>query len=217
MIKKNDFVEIEFTGYVNNQIFDTTNIKDSEKMGLKIKDLKPLCISVGNQMLVEGFDEDINGKEIGKEYIIEIKPEKAFGKRSHSMIKTYSINNFQKQNVSPYPGMTLQLDNLIARVISVNGGRVMIDFNNPLAGRKITYKYKIKKLITDEKDKINSLQDFFFKKRFDFDIKDKKVVFKDQEIKNLLEIMSTKFKDITGLDFMMDIKIAESIVKDGNL
>ena len=39
--------------------------------------------------------------------------------------------------------MAIQLDNTIARVLSVSGGRVTMDFNNPLAGKEIDYKYKI--------------------------------------------------------------------------
>ena len=31
-IKKNDFIEIEFTGKANNEIFDTTNKKEAEQM-----------------------------------------------------------------------------------------------------------------------------------------------------------------------------------------
>ena len=130
-IRKNDFIEIEFTGLANGEIFDTTNKKDAEKMGIEPKNIKPLTISVGNQMILQGLDEDLEGKETGKEYSIHILPEKAFGKRDPSMIKTYGLSHFTKQNITPYPGMALQLDNTIAKVLSVSGGRVTMDFNNP--------------------------------------------------------------------------------------
>ena len=77
-IRKNDFIEIEFTGLANGEIFDTTNKKDAEKMGIEPKNIKPLTISVGNQMILQGLDEDLEGKETGKEYSIHILPEKAF-------------------------------------------------------------------------------------------------------------------------------------------
>ena len=213
-IKKNDFVEIDFTGYVNGKIFDTTNTKEAEKIGLEIKDIKPLIISVGNQMVIKGLDEDLEDKEIEKEYFINIPPEKAFGKRNPLMIKTYGINHFKKQNLNPYSGMVLQLDNMIAKVISVNGGRVTIDFNNPLAGKNITYKYKINKLITENEEKVNALQDFFFKKRFEFIIKDEKVIFKDEEINNFIELINSKLKDMTGLEFVSEIKKNEKSLKN---
>jgi len=36
-IKKNDFIEIEFTGLANDEVFDTTNPKDAEEMGIDTK------------------------------------------------------------------------------------------------------------------------------------------------------------------------------------
>lgn len=212
-IKKNDFIEIDFTGYANNQVFDTTNSKEAEKIGLEIKEMKPLVISIGNQMIIKGLDEDLENKEVGKEYFVNIPPEKAFGKRNPSMIKTYGINNFKKQNLNPYIGMVLQLDNMIAKVISVNGGRVTIDFNNSLAGKNITYKYKINRIIIENHDKVNALQDFFFKKRFEFVINDGKVIFKDEEINNFIELIGLKLKDMTGLEFVNEAKIKNKNIK----
>lgn len=200
-IKKNDFIEIEFTGLANDEIFDTTNKKDAETMGIDTKNIKPMTISVGNQMILEGLDEDLEGKETGKEYSIHIMPEKAFGKRDPSMIRTYGLSHFTKQNINPYPGMALQLDNTVAKVLSVSGGRVTMDFNNPIAGKEVDYKYKVNKIISDEKDKINALQDFFFKQRFDFELKGKKVIFKDDKIKQFIDMIGPKFSEITGLEF----------------
>ena len=205
-IKKNDFIEIEFTGLANGEIFDTTNKKDAEKMGIEPKNIKPLTISVGNQMILQGLDEDLEGKETGKEYSIHILPEKAFGKRDPSMIKTYGLSHFTKQNITPYPGMALQLDNTIAKVLSVSGGRVTMDFNNPIAGKEVDYKYKINKIITENKEKVNALQDFFFKQRFEFQLKDKKVIFKDDKIKQFIDMIGPKFSEITGLEFTAEAK-----------
>ena len=205
-IKKNDFIEIEFTGLANGEIFDTTNKKDAEKMGIEPTNIKPLTISVGNQMILQGLDEDLEGKETGKEYSIHILPEKAFGKRDPSMIKTYGLSHFTKQNINPYPGMALQLDNTVAKVLSVSGGRVTMDFNNPIAGKEVDYKYKINKIITENKEKINALQDFFFKQRFEFQLKDKKVIFKDDKIKQFIDMIGPKFSEITGLEFTAEAK-----------
>jgi len=208
-IQKNDFIEIEFTGTdsTNNQIFDTTNPKEAEQMGIENPNtIKPLKISVGNQMVLQGLDEDLEKKELNKQYTIHIQPEKAFGKRNPQLIKTYNINAFTKNNINPYPGLTLQLDNNIAKVLSVSGGRVTVDFNNPLAGKEVDYKFKITKKITDNKEKVNALQDFFFKQEFEFilDEKDKKVIFKEEKIKPLIQMLGEKFKEMTGFEFEVE-------------
>lgn len=207
---KNDFIEIEFTGKANNEIFDTTHKEEAKKIGIEA-DVKPIVISVGNEMVLKGLDENLEGKEIGKQYSIKISPEKAFGSRNPSLIKTIPIRVFKEKNMNPVPGLTLQMDNYLAKILSVSGGRVIVDFNNPLAGKEIEYSFKILKKVEDVKEKINSLQDFFFRNKFDFTIneKDKKVIFKEEKIKPFIDIFGKKFKEITGLDFEVEEKKQE--------
>jgi hypothetical protein len=134
-----------------------------------------------------------------------------------SMIKTMPIKVFLEKNMHPVPGMTIQLDQYVAKILSVSGGRVIIDFNNPLAGKEITYNFEIKNRINDEKEKINSLQEFFFRDKFDFEIKDKKILFKnkkpdandplgEKKLSFLIEVFKQKFKDILGLEIEEDKK-----------
>jgi len=220
-IKKNDFVEIEFTGKANDKIFDTTFKKEAESMGLDV-DVKPVIVSVGNKMLLKSFDEELEGKEFGKKYNLHLTSEKAFGKRNPNLIKTMPIKIFHQQNMNPSPGMTVQLDQNIAKIISVSGGRVMVDFNNPLAGKDIEYEFKITKKIIDNKEKVNALQDFFFRQRFDFyfkedeKIKTKKVVFSDEKAKPFIELFKDNFKKIIGFDIEFGIKDKQSNQKDSS-
>jgi FKBP-type peptidyl-prolyl cis-trans isomerase 2 len=207
-VNKNDFIEIEFTGFANNDIFDTTNPEIAKKIGIDA-DVKPMIVSIGQGMVIQGLDEDLVDKEIEKNYKIHINSEKAFGKRNPSLIKTVPIRVFKEKNMNPYPGMAVQLDNYIAKILSVSGGRVIVDFNNPLAGKEIDYEFTIKRKVEDVKEKINSLQDFFFRQRFEFNIIDKKVIFKEQKIKPFLDIFSEKFKLLTGLEFIVEEKKEE--------
>jgi len=155
-------------------------------------------------MLLKGFDEYLEGKEIGKKYTLLLKPDKAFGKRNPQMIKTMPIKIFHEKQMNPYPGLTVQMDNYIAKVLSVSGGRVSVDFNNPLAGKDITYEFTVKRKVDDDKEKINALQDFFFRARFDFEVIDKKVKFNKPEIKPFIDIFKERFKLMTGLDFEVE-------------
>ena len=106
----------------------------------------------------------------------------------------------------PYPGMTIQLDNSIAKVLSVSGGRVIVDFNNPLAGKEIKYKFKIIKKIENDEERINAMQDFFFRQRFKFKIEEKKVIFEDKKIKYIVDLFNEKLKTISGFDFVVEEK-----------
>ncbi|MBS3075220.1 peptidylprolyl isomerase [Candidatus Pacearchaeota archaeon] len=201
-IHKNDFIEIEFTGLANGEIFDTTNKEEAKQIGLDA-DVKPMIICVGNQMLLKGLDEDLGGKEIGKKYSVHLTPDKAFGKRNPQMIKTIPLRVFKEKNMNPFPGMTIQLDNYIAKILSVSGGRIIVDFNNPLAGKELDYNFKITRKVEDVKEKINSLMDFFLRMRFDFEIDEnnKKILFQKSEIKPFIEMFKDKFKAMTGFEF----------------
>jgi FKBP-type peptidyl-prolyl cis-trans isomerase 2 len=200
-VQKNDFVEIEFTGKVNNEIFDTTHPDEAKSIGLDVN-VKPVIASVGNEMLLKGLDDALEGKEIGEKYSVHITPEKAFGKRNASLIKTIPIKIFREKNMNPAPGMVFQLDQHLVRILSVSGGRVIADFNNPLAGKEIDYDFKILRKVDDDKDKINAIQDFFFRQRFKFTIneKDKKIIFKDSKIKPIIDVFKDKFKELSGFD-----------------
>jgi FKBP-type peptidyl-prolyl cis-trans isomerase 2 len=199
-IQKNDFVELEFTGKANTEVFDTTSPEEAKKIGIE-DEVKPVIVSVGNEMLLKSFDEDLVGKEIGKSYSLKLTPDKAFGKRNPKMIRTVPIKVFHDKQMNPYPGLTVQMDNYIAKILSVSGGRVSVDFNNPLAGKEVSYDYQIKRKVEDANEKINALQDFFFRSRFEFEIKENKVIFKKPEIKPFIDVFKEKFKAITGLDF----------------
>ncbi len=209
-LKKGDFVEIEFTGKIKgtNQVFDTTIEADAKKANLKIKDLKPFTLSVGHKMLPNGFDADIERKEVGKQYTIELTPEKAFGKRDPKSVKMIPTKLFHEQKINPVPGLQLNLDGQLTKVLSSSGGRTLVDFNNPLAGKEIIYEYKILREITDKKDKINALQDFLFRKRFKFEEKDKKIVLEtNKESEPLVKMLSPKFKEILGKE--IEAKVVE--------
>jgi len=210
-IQKNDFIEIEFTGKSNNEIFDTTNPEEAKSIGLDV-DVKPVIASVGNEMLLKGLDEALEGKETGKKYSVHITPDKAFGSRNASLIKTIPIKIFREKNMNPAPGMVFQLDQHLVRILSVSGGRVIADFNNPLAGKEIEYDFKILRKVNDDKDKINAIQDFFFRQRFEFNIdeKNKKVIFKDFKIKPIIDVFKDKFKTLSGFD----IEVAEEKPKE---
>lgn len=194
--KKGDFIEIEYIGYANREIFDTNIKSEAEKINLKI-DVRPLVVCIGQEMVVKGFDRQLEDKELGRKYKIVIEPEEGFGKRNPSLIRTIPYSAFRQQNLNPAPGMMLNLDGMIAKILSVSGGRVITDFNNPLSGKDIEYEFTIKKIITDDKEKLNSLQDFFFKKRFKFITEEKRIIFESQA-ETFVKILGKKLGEILG-------------------
>ncbi len=201
MIKQNDFIEVEFAGKITDtgEVFDTNIENEAKKANLDIKNLKPFILSVGHKMFPPGFDEDLVKKEIGKNYKVELVPEKAFGKRNPSLVKMIPTKHFLEQKINPERGMQLTLDGRLVRILSSSAGRTLADFNNPLAGKKVTYEYKILRKVTDEKEKIDALQEFLFRKKFDYELKDDKIVLKiEKELEPIINVFSKKFEEILG-------------------
>jgi len=206
--KKKDFIELEFLGknLLNNEIFDTNVLEEAKKINPDIKDVRPLVICIGQEMVVKGLDEFLDGKEIGKKYNLKLTPDKAFGKRDPKLIRLIPMKVFLEQKIYPQPGMTLALDNSLVKVVSVSGGRVMVDFNNPVAGKDIEYEFTIKKIISDDKEKVKALQNFLFGQTFEFDLeedkdkKTKKILFKEVKLAPILNVFKDKFKELLDVD-----------------
>jgi len=202
MIKKKDFIEIEFTAKLaDGSVFDTNIEETAKKIGID-KVAHPLKICVGEGMVLRGFDNALDGKELNKKYSVELKPEDAFGQRDPSMIKTVPISAFLEKDVNPYPGMMLNLDGMIVRISSVSGGRVLVDFNNPLSGKNIIYEFKILNKIEDLNEKLKVLTIFYL--GIDkFEIRENKVIVSGAFLKKLFEIYSKRAKEIFNLDVEM--------------
>ena len=158
-IKNKDFVEIEYTGRTkeDNFIFDTTEEKVAKENNLfdKKKEYGPIIIVVGERHIVKGLDEFINNKDLG-EYKIDLSPEDAFGKKNAKLIKMVPIKEFTKHKIRPQPGLQLEIDGTIGTVKTVSGGRTVVDFNHPLAGKEVSYDFKILRVIDDTIEKIKS-------------------------------------------------------------
>lgn len=160
-IKKGDFVEIQYTGIVKDDgfVFDTTDEKTAKENNMHNPkaEYTPVVICVGEGQLIKGLDADLEGKEIAKDYSVDVDPENAFGKKSAKLLKLVPTNVFTKQQIVPQVGLPVNIDGTDGVIKTVTGGRTIVDFNHPLSGKEITYKYKILKIITDSSEKIKSL------------------------------------------------------------
>ena len=159
-IKKNDFVEIEYTGTIKEEktIFDTTREEVARKGGFHRDGARygPLTVCVGEHFLLKGLDEYLVGKEIGKEYTVDLSAENAFGKKNAKLLQMIPANKFRQSKVQPVPGLQVNIDGTVGLIKTVSGGRVMVDLNHPLAGREISYTFKVISIIDDEKAKVDA-------------------------------------------------------------
>lgn len=161
-IPKNSFVLINYVlrAKDTNELIDTTieEVAKNENKYEPDKAYEPLLVIVGENRVIQGLEEHIESvAEPGQEYEIEIPPEKAYGHRDPSKVKVMSLGTLLRRNITPEVGKTIEIDGQIGMVKAISGGRVLVDFNHPLAGKTLICKYKVVKVIEDVAEKVKWL------------------------------------------------------------
>jgi FKBP-type peptidyl-prolyl cis-trans isomerase 2 len=215
MIKEKDFVELNYTGKIkeDNFIFDTTDEKVAKENDVfqEGAEYVPAVICVGQGQLIKGIDSALPGKEVNKEYTLDVSPDDAYGKKSAKLIQLISTSKFLKEKIQPMPGLQVNIDGTMGIVKTVSGGRTLVDFNHPLAGKELVYDIKVNKIITDDKEKLQSIL------KINLGLKDSeiKVENKKAEIKTEQELpqeiqVELKKKIIELLPHLEDITMGKS-------
>lgn len=206
-LNKKDFVEIVFTGKVKdtNGVFDSNKKEDLEKFhaGHNHKvETKPFTFALGEGMFLKGVEDFLIGKPSTEaDYEINLSPENAFGLRDSKQVQMMPLKIFTQQQVRPIAGFTFNFDGRVGKVLSSSGGRVMVDFNNPLAGKDIVYEVKVLRKVEDLNEKVKAFVDFLFRREIPFKIEGKKLTLEmEKQFVEFAKLFAEKFKDILDLD-----------------
>ncbi len=160
-VKKGDLVRMEFTGKIaaTGQIFDTTDESVAKSAGIYEQNTiyGPKLAVFGNGSMVRGIEAAVASCQPGKTEEFTISPENGFGKKLPDLVRMIPQTKFAKQGILPAPGLILTLDGTMARVKSVTSGRVVVDFNHPIAGETVVYSVKVHEVIADDKQKIEAI------------------------------------------------------------
>lgn len=159
-LKEKEFIEIEYTGRTkeDNNVFDTTDEKLAKESEIHNPNAEygPVIICLGQGQILKGLEKKLEGKEIGK-HKIEISCQEAFGRKNAGLVKLVPMKRFIEQDIQPITGLSLNIDGNIGTIRHVGGGRVLVDFNHPLAGRDLAYEINVKRIVTDKKEEIQSI------------------------------------------------------------
>ena len=158
-IEKHDFIELNYTGRLTDgTVFDTTEKTVAEQNNLPTQGMifASQIICIGENQVLPGLDKELVGKEVGQEYEITLSAEQAFGKRDIKKMKIVPMSTFIEHKVQPQPGLQIDVDGERGIVARVSGGRIIVNFNHPLAGREVMYSFKIVRKITDACEKVKS-------------------------------------------------------------
>ena len=173
-VKKGDFIELDYTGKTKDEglVFDTTKQSVADEAHLHVhKAFKPIVVCVGEGHVLPGVDTRLVGLAFGQ-HTFAVPAEEAFGKKSAKLLQLIPRKVFKEQNVQPMVGMEINVDNQVGVIKTVSGGRIIVDFNHPLASKDLIYDVEIKRKVDDQLE----------------------------QVKALLEIMRLPFKEVTLTD-----------------
>lgn len=207
MIKKNDFIEIEYTGKLkeDGSVFDTTDEKTAKENHLYREDAEygPIIVCVGEKHILRGIEDFIVGKDTGS-YTIDVEPEDAFGKKDAKLIQMIPARKFTEHKIKPVPGLSVNVDGAVGTIKSASGGRILVDFNHPLSGKELVYDIKVNRIVTDKKEQVMSLLSLILslkKEDADVEIKDSeaKIKVKKKLPEEVLKKVKAKIKELVKL------------------
>ncbi len=158
---KGSLLLVDYTATVKdtNEVIDTTSEEEAKKHNIHDPNrvYEPRLVSVGDGWVLKGFDEALLNANLNEEITVDIQPEKAFGVRDPNKVRLIPLRKLGEKADEVNVGDMIEIDNRVGIIRSISSGRVQIDFNHRLAGRTITYRFKVLKMLEDDMEKVTAL------------------------------------------------------------
>jgi len=160
-LKQGDIVLVEYTlvEKESGKVVETTSEAVAKEAGVYSEESKygPKLVVIGSGELPSGLEEALANLREGEEVEVTLPPEKAFGKRDPSKVRVIPARELSSRGVVPRVGMVVEVRGERGVVLSVGSGRVIVDFNHPLAGREVVCRAKLVKVLREPLEKVKGL------------------------------------------------------------
>jgi len=141
-----DTVRVHYRGlFEDGTVFDATH------------QTEPFELTLGENLVVPGFEKAILGMQVGEEKTVTVPPEDAFGHIQEGLAVTVEKSDLPGK-IEPKVGMMLQVrskehDGVSkVTVTKVTGDSVTLDGNHPLAGKALTYEIELVAIVPEAAD-----------------------------------------------------------------
>ena len=138
--KAGDTVRIHYTGTLDDGTqFDSSSGKD------------PLEFNLGSGQVIPGFDNAVDGMNVGETKSISIEPGDAYGERHEQLVQEVP-KSVLPDNIDAKIGMQLQgqsAEGQMTRftVTAVTDDTITVDANHPLAGQKLNFDIELVEIV----------------------------------------------------------------------
>jgi len=128
-------VTLDYTLTVDKQVLESSKGK------------KPLEYVAGEGKIIPGLEKALNGMHVKEQKIIVLDPKDAYGEVDPKGFKEFPKTSLPKE-VEPKEGMVLQAQaedgtSFPAVISEVKSDTIVLNFNHPLAGKKLQFDVKI--------------------------------------------------------------------------
>lgn len=149
-VNKGDFAIVKLTGRTEKgQVFQVSSPEDAKTAGIYEEErdqagyYSPEFMIIGQPgQAIEGVMETVETMNYFEKKTVRIPPAKGFGKRDPQKIERIAVPKFRKKNEGKHPEIGQSFTNKKGQrgsVVRVVQGRVIIDYNHPLAGQALDY------------------------------------------------------------------------------
>lgn len=160
-VENGSFVLVDYviTARETGELVDTTLEEKAREKGFSGTGapFEPRLSVIGRGMLLRALEEELIGMREGEHKVVVIPPERAFGPRDPSKVKVIPIRRLKDLDQPITVGTRLVIDGREGVVRSIESGRVQVDFNHHLAGKTLECEVWVRRIITDDAEKVMSL------------------------------------------------------------
>ncbi len=179
-MEKNDIVYIDYEVWIkdDSKLYDTTKEELAKEHEIHESSINygPRAMIIGKEQTFRVVEDSLMKAEPGKEYEVEISPEDAFGKRDAKLVELLPISRIIRLGITPDVGKEVEINGKKGIITFVTASRVRVDFNHPLAGKTLSYKYTIVKRAEKPEEKIRGIIDAYYGKGDEFEVKSGKAL-----------------------------------------
>lgn len=227
-IQKGDLIHLDYDLWIvdDNILFDTTHKELADKHEITDENIiyQPKALIVDEGKALSGLYKSLLEAEVGKEYEIEVPPEEGLGQRDPKLVEWHMMPEIKRQKLEPVVGKDITIKDKSGRektgiVTMVSPRRVRVDYNSPLAGKTLKYKYKVVDKAKSPDDKVSTVleMDFGRKDEFEIKIKEDEVELKLPDVCKYDQLwLIAKYKvvnDLREYGGFMKIRFIEEYVK----
>lgn len=134
--KSGDTVKVHYTGSLSDgTVFDSS------------REREPLAFQVGAGQVIPGFNDAVDGMNVGDTVTVTIEAKDAYGDYREDYILNVKPTDIPPE-ITPEVGMELALHqedggSVPVRVTNVTEEEVTLDANHPLAGKDLTFEIEL--------------------------------------------------------------------------